>query len=45
MLPIVKQGIAAQFADEKDQLYGANSLTRESILKVWDDAYNQGKQP
>jgi hypothetical protein len=45
MLPIVKQGIAAQFADEGDQLYGANSLTRESILKVWDDAHNQGKQP
>jgi len=38
MLPIVKQGIAAQYADESETLYGANSLTRESILKVWDDA-------
>jgi len=32
MLPIVKQGIVAQFADQNDQLYGANSLTGESIL-------------
>lgn len=45
MLPIVKMGIAAQFADEKDQLYGANSLTGENITKVWENGNVQTKQP